>query len=198
MRAFVYRSAAFAAGLHLIASLLIADGGAVLSRTRAGSLIVTVFAAPVPLRAGVTDLSVMVQTAASGTLTLDADVALRLSKPGAPEIQIAATRAQSANKLLYAAQPVLPSPGKWHLYVHVQANGNAIAVPVSISVLTADPPLVTYWPYFLVVPLGVLLFIMNQWLKSRLRSRRRAAIGTKSVISKHPVVVEVRLPPSGG
>lgn len=175
MRAFVYRFTAFVAGLHLIASFLIGDGGAVLSRTRAGSLIVTVFAAPVPLRAGAADLSVMVQTAASENPVLDANVVLRLSKPGEPEIRIAATRTQSANKLLYAAQPVLPSPGEWHLDIHVQANGNAIAVPVSISVLTADPPLVTYWSYFLAVPLGVLLFILNQWLKSKLKRRTAAA-----------------------
>jgi len=177
VRVFINRLAILAACLHLIASLSIADGGAVLSRVHTGSLIVTVFSTSVPLRVGAADLSVMVQTAASGSLELDADIDLRLSKPGGPEIRIAATRTRSANKLLYTAQPILPSPGEWHLDVHVQANGNTIAVPVSISVLTADPPLVTYWPYFLAVPLGMLLFILNQWLKSRMQPRRRAVTG---------------------
>ena len=169
MKAFAYRLAVFAAFLHAAAGLLRADGGAVESRTRVGSLIVTVFGAPAPLRAGRVDLSVMVQTAPDENPVLDADVVLRLSKPGAAAVRITATRAQATNKLLYAAQPVLPSPGKWRLDVQVHANGSAVTVPVNLAVFPPESSLVTYWPYLLIVPAGVLLFILNQWLKSKLR-----------------------------
>ena len=176
MRTFVYKFAAVAGGLQLAAGLLIADGGAVLSRTRRGSLIVTVFAAPVPLRAGMADLSIMAQKATSGYPVLNADIVLRLSKPNEPEIRVSATRTSSANKLLYAAQPELRSPGMWHLDIRVRTNNEAITVPVNFRVLSADPALVTYWPYFVAVPLGILLFILNQWLKDRLRRSSGAVV----------------------
>ena len=86
-------------------------------RQQVGPLIVTVFSAPVPLRVGSADLSVLVQTVRDASPVLNAEVALQLSSPGSPAIHVPATRAQATNKLLYAAHPVLPSAGQWRLTV---------------------------------------------------------------------------------
>lgn len=156
----------------LTAALLFADGGAVQIRKQAGPLLITVFGDPVPLRVGSADLSVLVQTALESSAVLDATVVLHLSKPGEPDVDVSATRAQAANKLLYAAHPVLPSAGAWHLDVQVRSNGSAVDAAGEILVLPRSTSLNASWPYFALVPAGVLLFLVNQWLKNR---RRRAS-----------------------
>ena len=80
-----------------------ADGGAVQFRQETGPFLVTLFAAPAPLRAGPVDLSVMVQDRTSLEPVLDADVSLRLSAEGGPGSSARLTRANAQNKLLYAA-----------------------------------------------------------------------------------------------
>ncbi len=157
----------------LLAPLLFADGGAVQFRKQAGPLSITVFSAPAPLRAGSADLSVLVQTAADSEAVLDATVTLRLSKPGEPSIDIPATRAQATNKLLYAAQPLLPSAGRWQIDVQVSWNGNTFEAPGEITVLPQASPLNSFWPYFALAPVAVLLFLANQWLKQRRRPQPR-------------------------
>ena len=53
-------------------NLLLADGGAVQFRRQTGPVIITLFSAPVPLRAGPADLSVLVQNARDGSPILNA------------------------------------------------------------------------------------------------------------------------------
>ena len=155
----------------LAATLLFADGGAVLFRKQVGPLLITVFGAPVPLHAGRADLSVLVQTGLDTSAVLNATVLLRLSKAGERDIEVAATRAQATNKLLYAAHPILRSAGAWSLNVRVAVNGNAFDTLGEIMVLPPETSLTSYWPYFAMVPAGMLLFLANQWLKSRRRRR---------------------------
>jgi hypothetical protein len=147
--------------------LLVADGGIVQFRTQAGPFFVTVFSAPVPLRVGVADLSVMVQRVNERSEELDCNVMLHLSKPGERDIRVAATRAQATNKMLYAAHPVLRRAGKWNLSLEIKARGDAAWVNGAIAVLPQLPPLIAYWPYFAVLPAAVALFALNQWLKRR-------------------------------
>lgn len=153
----------------LLVRVLLADGGAVQFRTSAGPLSITVFSAPVPLRVGGADLSMLVQTSADRSAVLNAAVELQLSKPGEQPINLPATRAQATNKLLYAAHPMLPSAGAWHLKVQVNWNGSRFEAAGEITVLPRETPLSSFWPYFAVVPAGVLLFLANQWLKRRRR-----------------------------
>jgi hypothetical protein len=47
--------------LAVLATALFADGGTVLSRQESGPFVITVFAAPVPIRAGPIDVTVLVQ-----------------------------------------------------------------------------------------------------------------------------------------
>lgn len=132
---------------------------------------VTLFSAPVPLRAGNADLSVLVETAADASAVLDASVELQISKPGEQRIVVAATRTQATNKLLYAARPLLPSSGVWNVDVQVMHNGMAFAAAGSVTVVPPASPVGDFWPYFALVPAGVLLAVANQWLKKRQRRR---------------------------
>jgi hypothetical protein len=159
-------------GLFL-AALLFADGGAVEFRKQAGSLLITVFGAPVPLRAGVADLSVLVQNVRDTSAVLDAEVDLTLSRAGEMEISLPATRAQATNKLLYAAYPVLPSAGEWRLNVQVKSLGRLVAVDGAIVVTPRQTSVIAYWPYIAFVPIAIVLFLVNQYLKSRSRQLRQ-------------------------
>jgi len=155
--------------------LLVADGGIVQFQRQAGPFFVTVFSAPVPLRVGVADLSVMVQTFDDRRDVLGCDVMLHLSKPGEREIRVAATRAQATNKLLYAAHPVLQQAGKWNVSVEIKARGDTVRVNGDLVVLPELPPLIAYWPYFAVLPVAVAFFALNQWLKARRNIRNPRA-----------------------
>jgi hypothetical protein len=158
------------AGLFL-AALLFADGGAIEFRKQAGSLLITVFGAPAPLRAGVADISVLVQDTHTTSAVLDAEVGLTLSRQGEKEISLPATRGQATNKLLYAAYPVLPSAGEWRLTVQVKSQSSSVAVDGAIAILPRQPSAIAYWPYIAFVPIGIVLFVVNQTLKSRSRYR---------------------------
>jgi hypothetical protein len=159
----------------LAASLLLADGGALQFRRQTGPLSIALFSAPVPLRVGAADLSVLVETAADSTAVLDASVELQLSKPGEQPIVVAATRTQATNKLLYAARPLLPSAGVWNVTLQVTRSGSTFAVPGSITVLPPASPVGAFWPYFALVPAGLLLFLANQWLKKRAANRPKGS-----------------------
>jgi len=136
---------------------------------------VTVFGAPAPLRVGVADLSVMVQGAADQNSVLDAKVRLHLKRSSATnvfEIVVPASHAAATNKLLYAAHVNLPSAGKWNLEVGVTRGDLAASASGDINVLPPEPPLASHWLYIALVPLLIVLFAANQWLKRNRRFRR--------------------------
>jgi hypothetical protein len=162
-------------GLCLVIPLLFGDGGTVQFQKQAGPFLVTIFSAPVPLRVGAADLSVMVQRATDRSNLLDCSVDLRLSRPGESRIHANATRAQATNKLMYAARVVFPAPGKWHLDVGVNAQRDTIHVAGDVPVLPQQEPLIAYWPYFAVLPTALVLFGLNQWLKAKRNVRNPRA-----------------------
>ncbi|MGI9069991.1 MAG: hypothetical protein ACR2JB_01345 [Bryobacteraceae bacterium] len=158
-------------GLCLAARSLSADGGIVQFQKQAGPFFVTVFSAPVPLRVGPADLSVMVQRADDRSEMLDCRAILHLAKAGERDIEAPATRAQATNKLLYAAAIVFPSPGKWRLTVGIKERDDTVRVNGELAVLPELPPLIAHWPYFALLPVAVALFGLNQWLKARRKAR---------------------------
>lgn len=165
------------------AAILFADGGSIQFRRQAGSLVITVFGAPSPLRAGASDLSVLVQDTRDTRIVLDADVTLTLSKPGEKEIVVPATRAQATNKLLYAAYPVMPEPGDWTLIVRVKSQDTAASVEGVITVLPQRASIMSYWLYIAFAPAGVFLFLLHQNLKAR--SRHAFAASRNSNIDRN-------------
>lgn len=153
--------------LLIAAALLSADGGSVLLRKQSGPFLITVFGTP---QVGSTDFSVLVQNASDRSAILDAYVELRIG-----DAQARATHQQATNKFLYAASVALSHAGKSHLEVSVTSNGRTAIVDGDIVVLPAASPLIAYWPYFALVPVAILLFALNQWLKKKRDLRRLEA-----------------------
>lgn len=162
---------AASAGLLILPLSLSADGGVLLLHTESDAFAISVFGTPAPLRAGAADLSVLVQTKADQDVLLDADLTLRLAQDGQPVVTVKPTRQQAANKYLYASQLTFPASGRWKLELFCKEGKRTTTVTGELTVLPAEPALLAYWGYFLFVPLTILLFILNQWLKQNRRVR---------------------------
>ncbi len=162
---------AASAGLLTLPLSLSADGGVLLLHAESGAFAISIFGTPAPLRAGPADLSVLVQNKAGQDVLLDADLTLRLSRTGQPDITLKPTRQQAANKYLYASQFTFPAAGKWKLELSCKEGKQTTNVNGELTVSPAEPALFTYWGYFLFVPLTISLFILNQWLKQNRRVR---------------------------
>jgi len=153
----------------LLAVALLADSGKVLLRKPAGPFQITLFGSPGTIRVGKADLSVLVQKASDESVP-DADVKIHLTRSAAGEIRgitVNATHAQATNKLLYAAAVDFPSTGSWQVDVEVREGAQSAEISGRLEVQPPQPPIFAYWPYLAVVPLLILLFAVNQWLKRR-------------------------------
>jgi hypothetical protein len=157
--------------------LLRADGGTLILRQRSGTLNVSVFASPSPLRAGPADFSLLIQNAETEDVLLDGEVELNLSKAGFADIIARATPGQATNRLLYAATVNIPEPGEWKVSALCRVRGQDVRLGGSIAILPPAPPLFTYWPYFLVPPVAIGLFLLNQALKKKRRSLKITSAG---------------------
>ena len=161
----------------LAAVNVLADGGTLVLRQQAGPLTISVFSSPNPLRVGRADLSVMVQRSSDQSSIMDATVKMHLSHstPGeVSEVFAPATHAKATNKLLYAAQVNLPAPGSWKMTAEIASRSGNAEIAGEIDVLAPLPPLLKYWPYFALLPLVVLLFVFNRWLRRRRVTNRPA------------------------
>lgn len=147
---------------------LLADGGKVQLQKQAGPFLITVFSDPSEVRVGRVDLSVLCQKSEDKSAVLDAKVFLHLTKPGGAEIvefTVPASHDAATNKTLYAAHLDLPAAGKWKVKVDVRRDGDEASVTGDLNVLPKQPLLVTYWPFFVLVPLIALLFAINRRLR---------------------------------
>ena len=146
----------------------LADGGVVQLQQPAGPFIVTVFAAPSPLRAGTrADISVMVQDQKDGQPVLDGKVFVRLYGENGLTISAPAIHENAQNKLLYAAPVNFPEAGQWKLEVTIKSGENAASVFGEMRVVSSRPYLLSYWRSLALPPVIILLFAINQWLKRR-------------------------------
>lgn len=155
---------------------VVADGGIVLGREVADGLAVTVFAAPVPLRVGTIDLSVLVQSEGDASAVLDADVRIGLSAEPTVGSLHRAEHEGATNRLLYAA--LLEAPAAGDRWVHVSVRSGAATVQGSFAVTVAEPVGVVsrFWPWFAMPLVVVLLFLVHQWRVTQL-ARPRGTTG---------------------
>lgn len=145
-----------------------ADGGKVQLQKQAGPFLITLFSDPSEVRVGRVDLSVLCQKNDDKSTLLDAKVFLHLTKPGGAEIvefTLPASHEAATNKTLYAAHLDLPTSGKWKVKVDVRRGSDEASVTGDLNVLPKQPVLVTYWPWFVLVPLIALLFAINRRLR---------------------------------
>jgi hypothetical protein len=153
--------------LALAPATVVADGGRVVASGAAGPFTVTVFAAPVPLRAGDADLSVLVQDG-EGRPLLDARVDLLLRRPGdGAARRVPATRRAATNRLLYAAPVPLPDPGAWRVEVAVRRGTEAGTLAATLDVGPRRSPLAAHWPWLALPPVAIALFALGQRRRQR-------------------------------
>lgn len=139
-----------------------ADGGAVVAQETVEGLTVTTFVAPVPLRAGPVDVSVLLQRA--GEPVLDADVVLELSSGSRVVSRARAVHAEATNQLLYAARMDVPAPGAWRLAVVVDGDGGRFAVEALLEAAPALAPASRFWAWLALPLLAVAAFLLHQSL----------------------------------
>ena len=161
--------------LILFAALLQADGGTVVFHKPAGDFDVTVFSKSEVVRAGLNDLSVMVQRRSDNSTVMNASVLLHLQRtqPTGEIMRLTgiASHAKATNKLLYAATIKIPSTGPWQLNADVSSDGHSGTAAGEIEVSQPLPPVANYWPYVMMVPLLGIAFIINRKLRQRFRAR---------------------------
>jgi hypothetical protein len=158
----------------LAAGLLLADGGTVLFHRQAGPFTITLLATPAPLRVGSADLSVLVENAAGSGPVMNAQVMVHLVRHNGAqinEVMAPATHARASNKLYYAADVTIPSAGVWRLRVEVKDGSREAEIAEDVTVLPPLPKWVAYWPYFALLPLVLILFVFNRWLRRKRQAR---------------------------
>jgi hypothetical protein len=156
-----------------------ADGGVVLAQQTSGPYRITLFGSPSPLRAGPADLSVFVQDLKTGeaVLTPKVDVQVQAASTDAGEAwvppccsmtmgarTITATHDAAQNKLLYAANIVLPASGPHKILVRLD---DVNVISTSAEIARPLPPVAHYWSYLALPPLFIVGFALNQRLRRR-------------------------------
>ena len=144
-----------------------ADGGTVHLQETSGPFVVTVFAAPEVLRVGPIDTSVLVQDRKTGAVILDTTVNLEL-QPIADtnrSSSIRATLGQAKNKLLQTVTIDVPAPGWWDVKIFVRRDREAVVLATKLLIMPAAPRLAAFWPFLILPPFAIGLFILHQTLR---------------------------------
>lgn len=184
--------------LYASASIARADGGAVQLQSPAGPFQVTVFSEPGLIRAGLVDLSVLVQASPHGEAILDADVTLGLSplenttadqkaawtvpaciNDADQELtRIKVNRSRGPNLLLYSTLVRIPTQGKWQLSVLVHYKNTIGMTQTVLEVRPPASPWVNYWHLFAFPPAVIIGFLMRQ----RILQKARRKLGSNEIV----------------
>jgi hypothetical protein len=171
--------------------------GIVRLRDTRGPFIITVFTSPELVSGQAADVSVLIQKRDSNEAVLDAIVSFSLTPPhgsipkssdpmcGQPGLvttlgpqdgptTILARREQSPNKLLYTAPISFPLTGPWKLDASVRNGADSAKFTCEIPVDLPARPLTGLVPFLVLPPLLVILFAVNQWLRSRTEGNSHA------------------------
>jgi hypothetical protein len=169
--------------LALLGLLLVAsspargDGGELRCSRRAGPFLVSVFSAPVPMRAGPVDVSVLVQDAETRQPILDAEVGVAFVPSGrGAAVEARAAHAAARNRLLYGALVDLPATGAWTLVATLERKGRSARLACSVDAAPPVPAPLAHWPALALPPLAIGLFALRERLRAR--ARRTAQRGS--------------------
>jgi hypothetical protein len=147
-------------------SFLWADGGTMRLSEQKGNYRITVFSAPTLVRAGLVDISVLVQDAATGEPVSGAQVVIKSARRGSPEMAVHhhATTEAATNKLLYAAVFDLPEPGWYSLEVSLNGALGQAQVHFDLEAAEPLPPWLAMAPWVGWPVLAIVLFGVHQLL----------------------------------
>lgn len=161
-----------------------ADSGRVVSEKTLDATRAVLFASPFPVTAGPAEVGVYLEDSSTGRAILDAEVFLRMNKLSAPAPELAwkgpgciapgsrvqAPRGSTGNRLLHAAAIGIPEPGLWELAADVHRGGTTATFAFPLTVEPAASPLAAHWPLIAIVPLGIALYALRNFLLRRTRS----------------------------
>jgi hypothetical protein len=159
-----------AAALFAQAYHALADGGILQMQRSSGPFVITVFTAPVPLRAGPADISILIQDNNNHPV-LDAQVTMIIRRESREAIKAEARRGQSKNRLLYTALLSLPEAGRWEIEVAVVRNSEETWISGVMMVAPPQSFLLSYWWTLAIPPVAICLFVINQCLKGRIHHK---------------------------
>jgi hypothetical protein len=165
-----------------------ADGGAIQFQGDAGPFCATIFTQPPILRAGLIDVTMLLQDRSHLNPLLDAkvtfDVTLQESSAGqttpwmppacamnkaADLSDIPALLGHGENHLLYGSFVQIPRSGLWQLKAHIQRGAETAEIAALLRVAPPPPPLLAYWHLWLLLPTGILGFVLHQTARGRRR-----------------------------
>lgn len=136
------------------------DGGKLILQGQSAGETISLFADPYPVRAGeACDFSVLVQRGEEPVQ--DGSVRLSLGSQS-----FALSHKNATNKLLFAGTAAVPTAGT----LDVAVTHERSLVAGQLDVAGASAPVLSYWPYFAVLPIAAALFVLNRYLK---RQRER-------------------------
>jgi hypothetical protein len=146
-----------------------ADGGRIVLSEKQGNYQISAFAAPIPLRAGPVDISVLLQDSETKRPVVDDRVfiTLKVQNDAGEVLQAIASKEAVTNKLMRAALLDLPHGGIWNFEVNVTSDHDISKVQFDLE---AGPPLprwITAWPWFGWPAIVVSIFIVHRVLVSR-------------------------------
>jgi hypothetical protein len=165
-----------------------ADGGAVQLHASAPPFTVTLFTEPARLRAGMVDLSALVQSENGPVLDAEVIVSLVALDPEKPVRDrawvppsctntlanlrsIPLRISQGANRLLYSNSIQIPDEGRWQLQASIRRGSDHAMVQGVMEVGPALLPIAAYWRWFLFPFLAIGGFVLHNGIR-RQRAKR--------------------------
>lgn len=163
------------AGVLLAQAPAFADAGRLQGSGQSGPFVLSLYTAPIPLRAGAVEVSTLVTDAENGEPVLDARVQVRLHREGGPALPFAVAASRGGDGLRYFAAPALQEPGRWSIRVEVSSPLGTGSLERTVAVKESAPFYVSLWPVLAFPPLAIALFVLHQRLRARMRRVRRGA-----------------------
>ncbi|MGA2248398.1 MAG: hypothetical protein ABSH48_25770 [Verrucomicrobiota bacterium] len=170
-----------------------ADGGMIRFREIQGPFVITIFTAPELVQDCPADVSILVLGRDSSDVILNARVKLVFTAPAASAMRaieprsdicsmtllngtsatnktqftVVATRQQASNKLLYAAPVKFGTAGNWRLQAFIERGSDAVKIACDVPVGSPPHRFTSLFPYLVLPPIMVVLFAINQFLRTR-------------------------------
>jgi hypothetical protein len=146
-----------------------ADGGLPRVSEQAGGYRVSVFTSPMPFRAGLVDISMLVQDADSGELLPSVQVIVRATPRDRPNQSVThpATAEAATNKLCRAAMFELPGPGWWDFELEIEGDRGPARVRFALEAADRLPEWWALAPWIGWPALAIGLFSVHQVLVRR-------------------------------
>jgi hypothetical protein len=174
--------------LLALSGTALADGGAIQFQGDSGAFHVTIFTQPPILRAGLVDLTLLLQDRSNMNPLLDAKVTFDLTAQDSTNAQttewmppacamnktvnrsnVPAQPAHGENRLLYGTVVQIPSSGRWQLKARIERDAERAEIETLLDVKPALLPPLAYWHLLLFPPLAILGFVLHQVARGKRR-----------------------------